>query len=1041
MKKFLAILLTFVMLTGIIFSLPVTAFAEDIGEENLLANGDLVPADAKSYDRLVTDDGKWEYYLIDDEYIKIDRYVGNDEVVVIPETINNVNVTVLAHSIFWDVDSMTELRIPKTVTKIDGQLAGYCESLTSFYVDPENPEYEVRCNALVHKATNTLVQGSVATEIDADDGILVIGSGAFANFRDIEPETFVIPDTVVEICDGAFADNTSLKYINIPKSVKSIGTRVFSSCPELETITVDEDSEYYTDAGCNTLIEIETGVLLRGSNSTVIPDYVTKIDDYAFDKCEELADVTIPDTVTYIGDYAFAYCYALSEINIPAATTYVGFQTFMHCAGLAKIEVDTENSVYYGGGYNAIIERDTQKLIVGCANTVVPSGVKTIGQYAFYGNDSLIRIDLPESVQVIEYAAFGECSGLRRATIRNESCEIVDWSVDYDTPYEPGEDEGDYSTMYPDGDTITNGSLYMSRQVVIIGYPGSTAEEYATYAGRPFHDISKPLSSVVYFVNSDNWENVTAEAYFGESDESKFAPVSVKKLEDIEDLSVYVLTFDDIYDYIIFSDGSGEESPEETLYPDNYYNWENWMWYARLEDILNSGGSGDSGDSGDSGEIDPDYYAGYYLLIDRVDDSMEDYFEVVPDDSCWSYYFNTDELYPYRLDYYLENGDKIKVVYFDGESMTEFFEPDEGGWYTVECESGFKTIYFDPYGDSDWENYYIWIKDYVCNHEYNSYGVCVHCEYLKPGVKAGLSGYRVSLDGYIAVEYFMVLSDAAMESPDSAMKFMVPNGDKYTEKVLPTSYGYENHDPNEVWYIGNNKFIFTCRISAKDIASLIQAEFTTCGETIAIGDYSVKAYLESILEVYEDSKGDYDNDEDRPYYGTVPLAKAMLNYGTAAQNYFDVNLDNPANDTDYMTDEDRVIKPADFSDYAPALEGTQEGVSYYGTSLSLKSETAIKHYFYFENEEDVQNLDISSTAYPLHIAKNGSYYEFKMPNLYAQDLDEMYVLSIGDTSLTYSAFTFGYVVTNSEGNEELKDVVNAMYEFNVQAEIYSGYID
>ena len=42
---------------------------------------------------------------------------------------------------------------------------------------------------------------------------------------------------------------------------------------------------------------------------------------------------------------------------------------------------------------------------------------------------------------------------------------------------------------------------------------------------------------------------------------------------------------------------------------------------------------------------------------------------------------------------------------------------------------------------------------------------------------------------------------------------------------------------------------------------------------------------------------------------------------------------------------------------------------------------------------------------------------------------------------TYSAFTFGYVITNGEGNEELKDVVNAMYEFNVQAEIYSGYID
>lgn len=1127
MKKLLAILLTVTMLLGVVFALPVTAFAEGEDEgggeavtpetntfylynaegwENVYFNaysstygtycyeepGLVEPSDTETitgvtvyevtvdavYDQgefsndegIVSNGwgtdgqyynnnlcgwynnldtaygtlyyGDWEYGFNSDGTIYIFEYYGNDAVVEIPETINGVSVTSTAKSIMWDNTDATELHVPKTLTQINGQLVGYGQSIEKYVVDPENPVYESINGSIVHTETMTLVQGCIYQEIP--DGIRVIGSGAFANLRELSPATFVIPDSVVEIEDGAFGDNDKLESINIPASVTSIGTRVFAGCNNLNTITVDEENEYYSDNGDGTLIEIETNTILRGTNTSTIPDYITKIDDYAFEGCNELDGVTVPEGVTYIGEQAFSYCYSLSAINIPAATTFIGEDAFIFCEDLRTITVDDANEVYYSGSSNAIIERgETEKLIVGCAGTIIPDGVDVIGGESFYGMENLIKIDIPASVYLIESGAFSECNSLRRAIIRNAECEIEDWSVDWDTAYDPeaseGEDEDGYFLEGPVGSTITNESYKMSEEVVIVGYVGSTAERYATCAGRPFHNIEEPYNTVIYFINSDGWENITdetAKAYFYNAEGTTVHPTSVEKVEDIEEFDVYALTFDDFYDFVIFTgDGEEADSYDTEFISDWYFNWEDKEWYESIDDLLEGGDD----------EVWEEDYSGYYLLIDYVDESMEDYLYVDSDNVEWSNNLYEDDVHPYRINEYLEPGDRIKVVYYDYDldEVTEFY-PDENSaynWYQVNVEDyGRYTIYFDPDGNDEWEYHYVDIVDYVCDHEYNSYGVCDYCRKLAPGVNAGLYGYRIVLDGYIAVEYYMVLSDEAVADPASAMKFMVPNGDKQSELVLPVDYEFDNNENDDVLSVGNNMYVFTCHISAKDIASLIEAEFVTCGETITIRDYSVKRYLEGMLFDYYDYELDeeYETDEDRPYAETVPLAKAMLNYGAAAQKYFGVNLNNLANDSEYMTEEDKEIKAVDFSSFKPTLEGTQEGVSYYGTSLSLKSETSIKHYFYFENDEDVEALAPYTDASRLEIAKNGGYYELKIARLYVQDLDEMYKVTIGDTTLTYSGFSFGYMIMQQDGNEELKETLYALYEFNEQAEYYTS---
>ena len=78
-----------------------------------------------------------------------------------------------------------------------------------------------------------------------------------------------------------------------------------------------------------------------------------------------------------------------------------------------KIPVDKNNPKYDSrNNCNAIIETKTNKLICGCANTVIPDSINVIDWLAFHGQTSLTSIVIPNSVKRISSSAFGDCSGL-----------------------------------------------------------------------------------------------------------------------------------------------------------------------------------------------------------------------------------------------------------------------------------------------------------------------------------------------------------------------------------------------------------------------------------------------------------------------------------------------------------------------------------------------------------------------------------------------------------------------------------------------------
>ncbi|MBR1536775.1 MAG: leucine-rich repeat protein [Treponema sp.] len=207
---------------------------------------------------------------------------------------------------------------------------------------------------------------------------------------------------VTTIGSNAFYSYSGVPFVSVllPDGITSIGDYAFDRCSKLTEITIPEgvtslgDYAFY---GCSSLAQI------------TIPDSVTSIGDWAFRGCTSLSEITIPDSVTSIGDYAFYECTSLSEITIPKSVTTIGYMVFYGCTSLAKITIPDSVASLGNSAFSGCTSLE---------NISIPAGVTAINAYTFYECTSLSEVTIPKNVSQIGKYAFAY-SGLTQITFED----------------------------------------------------------------------------------------------------------------------------------------------------------------------------------------------------------------------------------------------------------------------------------------------------------------------------------------------------------------------------------------------------------------------------------------------------------------------------------------------------------------------------------------------------------------------------------------------------------------------------------------------
>ena len=341
------------------------------------------------------------------------QYCSNLESVSIPNSVTSIGANA-----FLNCTSLTQATLSNGIKTIGGSAFSGCSGLTSLAMP----------NSITSIGTNAFQNCSGMTSVKLSSGLTAIPNYAFAGCTGLT--AVVIPEGVTSVGDYAFQNCSAMTSVEIPSTVNWLGKYDFDGCTALSEVGITDlaawckmrfgaekaspffyaktmklNGEPVTDLvfpeGIST-IGAYAFAEYKGLKSVVIGNDVTSVAEGAFQGCTGLKDVTIGSSVTSVGQYAFRNCTGMQNLVVGNSVNSIGSQTFENCGNLRSIVVVKGNSKYDSrDNCNALIETATNKLLVGCRNTIIPGTVKTIADLAFSYCKGLAYVNIPNSVTSI----------------------------------------------------------------------------------------------------------------------------------------------------------------------------------------------------------------------------------------------------------------------------------------------------------------------------------------------------------------------------------------------------------------------------------------------------------------------------------------------------------------------------------------------------------------------------------------------------------------------------------------------------------------
>lgn len=149
--------------------------------------------------------------------------------------------------------------------------------------------------------------------------------------------------------------------------------------------------------------------------SIVFPKGLETIYYGAFEDCIHLQSVTFSDSITTLKENAFKNCTGLTNITIPKGVEEIGYGVFEGCTNLKDISVDSDSQYLSADSGGNLYNKD--KTILYQVSPVLEKvevlpGVRKIVKEAFYHNEKIREVKMPDSVTDVEKWSFDDCSNL-----------------------------------------------------------------------------------------------------------------------------------------------------------------------------------------------------------------------------------------------------------------------------------------------------------------------------------------------------------------------------------------------------------------------------------------------------------------------------------------------------------------------------------------------------------------------------------------------------------------------------------------------------
>ena len=280
---------------------------------------------------------------------------------------------------------------------------------------------------------------------------------------------------------------------------------------------------------------------------------------------------------------------------------------------------------------------------------------------------------------------------------------------------------------------------------------------------------------------------------------------------------------------------------------------------------------------------------------------------------------------------------------------------------------------------------------------------------------AKFGGYRIRLDGYVGISYYVALNQGIRDSNTKiTFTFDSINPEFSRQEIGFDSARYVEEEGKGDYYV------FDFKVAPNDMTKTITATLTNGDYSLTFEQFTARDYVDYYAK-----------------HGTgnlAALANSIKNYGYYTQLKFGPSDPIFAGDAMTLTD----------PSYERVTVGSiQDGISYSGSSVVFLSGNKIKHYFTITSNPDAYTFKVNGKTVN-KVSEGGNLYSVSTEEIPASVLAtgiSVEILYNGNVikSFSYSAMNYAKAVLESQGTtSEMKSLVKAFAMYYTAVNAYNN---